>query len=475
MPQPVSVRRAERMAYGADEIQAAPREKKRLALFALCLGYFLVILDITVVTIAMPAIQSQLGATISGLQWIVDGYSLIFASFLLTAGVLGDRLGSKRMFLLGLGLFTLSSTLCGFAPNLASLQIFRLLQGLGAAFQVPASLALISHTYTQASERARAIGTWAAVGGMGAALGPVVGGFLVNMLSWRSVFLINLPIGLLAVGLTLKTVPHPPRLQQRGLDLPAQGLTVVGLAGITFALIEGPVLGWLAAPILGGFALFGLTCLLFIWREQRTSSPMLPLTLFAHPRFSAGNVVGLLVSFGFYGQLFLINLYFAHVQGFSALLTGLALLPESLMVLIGANLGGRLTSRLGPRLPMVLGMLLGSLGLAGLSFAQAQTTYFLLLPALLAAGIGTSLTVSAMTAMVIESAPGERPGLASAVLNTFRQVGQVLGIALLGSFVAQRADFLPGQRVALWLASAAFLCGCIVSAITVRSHGSRQS
>jgi DHA2 family methylenomycin A resistance protein-like MFS transporter len=222
------------------------------ALFALCLGYFMVILDITVVTIAMPSIQVQLGATISGLQWIVDGYSLIFASFLLTAGMLGDRLGSKRMFLLGLGLFTLASALCGLAPNLLSLQIFRLLQGLGAALQVPASLALISHTYTNSSERARAIGTWAAVGGTGAALGPVLGGFLVNVLSWRSVFLVNIPIGLLAVGLTLKNVPHPPRLHQRGLDLPAQVLAVAGLAGITFALIEGPVLGWLLCPVCPG-------------------------------------------------------------------------------------------------------------------------------------------------------------------------------------------------------------------------------
>jgi DHA2 family methylenomycin A resistance protein-like MFS transporter len=430
----------------------------------------MVILDITIVTIAMPSIQVQLGATISGLQWIVDGYSLIFASFLLTAGMLGDRLGSKRMFLLGLGLFTLASALCGFAPNLLSLQIFRLVQGLGAALLLPASLALISHAYPNSSERARAIGVWAAVGGMGAAMGPVFGGFLVNALSWRSVFLVNIPIGLLAVGLTLRDVPHPPRLRQRGLDLPAQMLAVTGLAGITFALIEGPVLGWLTAPILGGFALFALACALFIWHEQRVTTPMLPLKFFAHPRFSAGNMVGLLVSFGFYGQLFLINLYFAHVQGLSALHTGLAILPESMMVLIGATIGGQLTSRLGPRLPMVLGMSLGSLGLAGLSFAQEHTAYLLLLPALLAAGLGPSLTISAMTAMIIESAPGERSGTASAVLNTFRQIGQVLGIALLGSFVTGHAAFISGQHAALRLASIAFLLGCIISVIYVRPH-----
>jgi MFS transporter, DHA2 family, methylenomycin A resistance protein len=187
MPQPVSTRTDEKTA-SANEAQPESRGRKISALFALCLGCFMVILDITIVTLAMSSIQVQLGATISGLQWIVDGYSLIFASFLLTAGMLGDRLGSKRMFLLGLGLFTLASALCGLAPNLLSLQIFRLVQGLGAALQVPASLALISHTYTNSSERARAIGTWAAVGGMGAAMGPVLGGFLVNVLSWRSVF-----------------------------------------------------------------------------------------------------------------------------------------------------------------------------------------------------------------------------------------------------------------------------------------------
>ncbi|HET8841141.1 MAG TPA: MFS transporter, partial [Ktedonobacteraceae bacterium] len=417
----------------------------------------------------------QLGATISGLQWIVDGYSLIFASFLLTAGMLGDRLGNKRMFLLGLGLFTLASTLCGFAPNLLSLQVCRLVQGLGAALQVPASLALISHTYTQRAERARAIGTWGAVGGMGAALGPVFGGFLVNALGWRSVFLINIPIGLLAVGLTLKYVLRPPRLQQHGLDIPAQVLAIAGLTGITFALIEGPAQGWLAAPIPGGFVLFALSGTLFLWRERRTENPMLPLTLFGHPQFSAGNVIGLLVSFGFYGQLFLINLYFAHVQGFSALLTGLAILPESLMVLIGSKVGGLLTSRRGPRLPIASGMLLGSLGLAGLSIAQMHTMYLLLLPSLMATGIGTSLTVSSMTAMVIESAPGERPGTASAVLNTFRQVGQVLGIALLGSFVTGHTASISGQQIALWLGSAAFLLGCIIAVIYTRPHQPQKS
>src|SRR5258708_3802031 len=263
MPRPVSISTAEK-TVSANGAQPESRGRKIAALFALCLGCFMVILDITIVTIAMPSIQVQLGATISGLQWIVDGYSLIFASFLLTAGMLGDRLGSKRIFLLGLGLFTLASALCGLAPNLLSLQIFRLVQGLGAALLLPASLALISHAYPNPSERARAIGTWAAVGGMGAAMGPVFGGFLVNALSWRSVFLVNIPIGLLAVGLTLRGVPHPPRLRQRGLDLPAQVLAVAGLAGVTFALIGGPVLGLLTAPILGGFALFSLACALFL-------------------------------------------------------------------------------------------------------------------------------------------------------------------------------------------------------------------
>jgi DHA2 family methylenomycin A resistance protein-like MFS transporter len=418
----------------------------RLVLFALCLGYFMVILDITVVNVAMPDIQARLGATVSGLQWIVAGYSLIFASLLLTAGMLGDWLGSRRIFLLGLALFTIASALCGLAPMLLALQLFRLLQGVGAALMVPASLALLNHTIVPA-QRARAIGIWGSVAGIGAVSGPVVGGFLVSALTWRGIFLINIPIGTLGCALTLAFVPKPPRLAQRGLDLPAQALAILGPGMLTFALIEGSDLGWTHPLILSMFVLFVLAVVLFILREQRATHPMLPLSLFSRATFAASNVVGMLLNFGFYGQFFVMNLYFPHLLGLSPWLTGLALLPESSMVFIASILAGRVAERYGPRLPMALGLAIGGLGMLSLILVQTHTAYLLLCPALMATGFGTAFTMPAMTAAVIASAPGERSGSASGVLNASRQIGQVLGTALLGSLVAASRSLLSGNRI----------------------------
>lgn len=451
------------------EMQTKPRQM--LSLLALCLGYFMVILDVTVVNVALPEMQVQLGATISGLQWIAAGYSLTFASFLLTAGMLGDRLGSRRIFLAGLSAFTCASALCGLAPTLLALQLFRLLQGLGAALMVPASLALISHTFPEPAARARAIGLWGSIAGIAAASGPVLGGFLVNTLSWRSIFLINLPVGILGIGLTLAFVSRSRRINRQGIDLPAQVIAVLGLSSITFALIEGPNLGWTHPAILGMGTLFFLATAAFFLIEKRAHCPMLPLTLFANATFSAGNVVGLLLNFGFYGQLFLINLFFAQVQGHSPQLTGLALLPESSMVFLGAALAGRVTGRVGARLPMIIGLAIGGIGMLGMSLIQPQTSYLLIGMALLATGFGTAFTMPAMTAVVIENAPGEKPGTASGVLNASRQVGQALGTALLGSLVAVRSNFLPGLHNALLIAGMAFLSGCLISAVYIKKRG----
>lgn len=450
--------------------QSNTQRGQTLALVALCLGYFMVILDVTVVNVALDNIQTQLGATISGLQWIVAGYSLIFASFLLTGGMLGDRLGSRRIFLAGLAMFTVASALCGLAPTLLALQLFRLVQGLGAALMVPGSLALISHTFSEPAKRARAIGIWGAIAGIAAASGPVLGGFLVNALSWRSIFLINLPVGASGFALTLAFVPRPPRIGQRGLDLPAQVIAVLGLSAITFALIQGPALGWTHPAILALCALFLAATIIFILLEKHAHSPMLPLNLFANATFSAGNLVGLLLNFGFYGQLFLVNLFFERILGYSPLLTGLALLPESGVVLLASLLAGRVTGRTGARLPMVLGLVIGGLGMLGMSLVQVHTSYLLLCLTLLATGFGTAFTMPAMTAVVIENAPGERSGTASGVLNASRQVGQALGTALLGSLVAVTANFMPGMSHALLIAGAAFLLGGLISARYVKNR-----
>jgi len=436
---------------------------KRAIVTAICLGYFMVILDTTVVNVALPNITKQLGATVTELQWVVDGYSLVFASFLLTAGALGDRLGSKQVFIGGLAVFTLASALCGAAPTLWTLQVARIIQGVGAALLVPASLALLNHSFPDPMERARAIGIWGGIAGIAAGTGPVLGGFLVNALSWRSVFFLNVPVGLLGFLLTLRYVAQAPRSSQRGLDLAAQATGIIALGLLAFAFIQAGSWGWTSLPILGASVGCVLAAGLFLFIERHTSSPMLPLTLFTSPTFSVATVVGLLLNFGFYGQLFFISLFFQQVRGYSPFVTGLALLPQMGVVALSSALSGRVTGHLGPRLPMTIGLLLGGGGFLWMIVVNASTSYLLLCTMLVAIGFGTSFTMPAMTTAVIGSAPKSYSGIAAAVLNTSRQVGGVLGVALLGSLVSKRSSFVSGMHLALSIAGGAFLLGCVLS------------
>ena len=439
-----------------------------LILLAICLGYFMVILDSTVVNVALPNVQHQLGGTVNELQWIVDGYLLVFACVLLTGGALGDRLGNKRIFIVGLVLFTVASALCGLAPNLWVLQIARVVQGLGAALQVPASLALLNHSFHDPRERARAIGVWGGIAGIAAASGPVLGGLLVNWLSWRSVFILNVPIGILAMLLTIRYVAAVPGLPQRGLDLAAQATSLIALALLTLVFIQGRVWGWTSLPIVGALTVFVLATGGFILIEQRSRGPMLPLELFGSRTFSAANTVGFLINFAFYGQLFFINLFFQNIWGFSALLAGLATLPESGIVALSSFLSGRVTAHTGPRVPMLIGLLTGGIAFLVTMVVNEHTAYLLLCPMLVGMGFGISFTMPAMTTAVVASAPKERSGIASGVLNASRQVGSALGVALLGSLVSQRSTFVTGMHSALAIAGAAFLCGALVTLLFVK-------
>jgi MFS transporter, DHA2 family, methylenomycin A resistance protein len=270
-----------------------------MSLLALCLGYFMTILDVTIVNVALVDIKEHLSANVTGLQWIVDGYALVFASLLLTGGALGDRRGNRTIFWVGFALFTLASTLCSLAPTLLVLQIARAFQGLGAALLVPNSLALLNTIYTQAHKRAQAIGVWAAVASIGALTGPLLGGFLVSAFGWRSIFLINLPIGVLGFLLTLRSIAPSTPMASRSLDLPGQVAGMLALGMLTFALIEGNSLGILSPLILAAYAGSVLFFLLFLWREQATHHPMLPLKLFREKTFSATNVVALCQTFTF--------------------------------------------------------------------------------------------------------------------------------------------------------------------------------
>ncbi|WP_176993032.1 DHA2 family efflux MFS transporter permease subunit [Nonomuraea jiangxiensis] len=421
-----------------------------LPLVAVCLGYFLVILDVTVVTVAIPAIGAGLRTGLTSLQWVVDGYTLAFAGLLVFCGGLNDRLGGKPVFLAGLAVFTVASACCGLAPSAGVLIGARLAQGVGAAAMVPASLALLHGAYPERGARARALGVWGMVAGIAAGAGPVLGGVLVSAIGWRSVFFVNLPFGVLGFLLTARHVPNAASGRGRaakvagaapvagwaGLDVPAQVACALCLGGLTGALIEAGGRGWASPVVLGGLALFALSLPAFLLLERRARAPMLPLDLFASRRFSSSAVIGVLLNLGFYGLLFVVPLYFQQVRHLDALTTGLAMLPMALMPMIASPLGGRVAARTGPRPPMACGLVVGGIGLLSWVLVDAGTSYWALVAPLVLTGFGVGFAMPPATTAIMEAAPAELGGAASAVFNAARQTGSAIGVALVGTLVA---------------------------------------
>src|SRR5205809_7001905 len=362
----------------AQQTTQQTRRQTMMPLLALCLGYFMTILDVTIVNVALVDIKEHLSASVTGLQWIVEGYALVFASFLLTGGALGDRKGRRTVFLAGLALFTLASTLCSLAPTLLVLQIARAFQGLGAALLVPTSLALLPTIFPDAKKRAQAIGIWAAVASIGATSGPLLGGVLVNAFGWRSIFLINLPIGILGFLLTFRSIAPSTPQGGRSLDLPGQLASILALGMLTFALIEGNSLGSLSPLILAAYTGSVLFFLLLLLREKTTSHPMLPLALFQERTFSATNVVAVCQTFTFMGFLFVMSLFLQQVKHYPPSLTGLALLPSFGCALLATSLSGGFMPRIGAKRVMVIGLLLSALACFGFVIVDTQTSYLLL-------------------------------------------------------------------------------------------------
>ena len=437
------------------------------SLVAICAAYFMVILDTTVVNVALPALSKDLHTGTTELEWVVDAYSLVFAALLLSSGALGDRRGAKGVFQAGVALFTGASLACGLAPSTGVLVGARCAQGLGAALAVPASLALLQDTYSQQAARRRALGIWGGVAGVAAGAGPVVGGALVSGFGWRTVFFLNVPIGVAGLALAGRYVP-PSRRRPHGADPGGQLAAIAALAGLTAALIEAGHQGWGAPAVRAGFAVAVVAGGAFVAIEHRVRSPMLPLGLFTSPSFSGATIVGLLINLGFYGELFVMSLYLQQVHHLTALLAGVVLLPQMAMAVVGSITSGRVMARTGPRRPMLLGLCLGGVGLLILAVVVgAHAAYMLLLVPFVAAGLGMSFTMPAATAVVMEAAPPERGGLASGAINSARQVGGVIGVALLGSLVAGPGAFIPGLRVGLGIAAAAFLLGALLTAFAV--------
>jgi len=413
----------------------------RTVLFVMCTGYFLVLLDVTIVNVALPRIGSDLGTDIGGLQWVVDGYALALAALMLTSGTAGDLYGHRRVVLAGLVVFGAGSLACGLAPGVPALVAARVVQGVGAALLLPGTLAIISRAFPDDAARARAIGVWAGTGSLALPAGPLLGGALTETLGWRAIFLLNVPIVLVALVWTAAIVRESREEQARHLDVPGLLLGSLLLLATTYAFIEGGRTGADAPQVLVAAALAVLTVpTLAVVELRRGEEAMLPVALLRRPAFDAANVVAGIMNMGTLGTLFVLMLFLQSVQDRSALLAGAAVIPLFAPLAVIAPLGGRITSRIGSRLPAAAGLLLATAGLALLALAAPHSTYLVLLPAFLLWGTGMGFLTPAVVAAAIAAVPADRSGLASAMNNTARQTGGAIGIAVAGAVAGQPGD-----------------------------------
>jgi EmrB/QacA subfamily drug resistance transporter len=418
------------------------------------LGFFIVTLDAVVVNVALPTIQRDLGSGLSGLQWVVDGYTLMFAAFLLTSGALSDRIGARCAFGIGVAVFVLASAACGLAPNIAVLVAARFVQGTAAALMMPSSMALIGQAYADAKERGRAVGLWAMGGAAASSSGPVLGG-LLTLLDWRLIFLINVPVGLWTL-LALRRVGPSPR-RAAAIDTVGQISAVVAMAGLTYGAIAAGSGGFARFPVLAAFVLATAALAVFVFAQARGRHPMVPPHLVGNPVLRLSTLIGFAFMVGYYGLPFVFTLYFQQQRGLSALATGALFLP---MMLIGAALtplSARLVERVGHRAPIVGGLVLMAAGLVLLAVMPASAPMGLLSVLMILVGLGGPLVMPPTTGVLLGSVHGHNTGTASGVFNTSRQVGGALAIAVFGALLADQARFMHGVRLSLIVAAAVTL------------------
>ena len=425
---------------------------------AMCFALFMVMLDNTVVNVALPSIQRDLRADLSSLEWIVNAYTLTFAVLLVTGGRMGDIFGRRRMFLFGVAVFAISSATIGFAQSDAWLVGWRAVQGLGAAFMMPATLSIITNAFPP-EERGKAIGTWAGVSAMALAIGPVVGGFLTEQVSWRAIFFLNLPVAVAAIAVTLfATRESRDETVDRSIDVPGIATLTVGLGAIVLALVEGNQLGWGSAAIIGLGVLGVLSLAAFVVIERRTRVPMLDFRFFGSRSFLGANIVGFAVSFAMLAMFFFLALYMQNILGYSPLEAGVRFLPSTLVLMVMGPIAGRMADRYGPRWLMVGGLLCAGASLFWQSFLKADSGYGFLLPGFILMGLGMGLVMSPMSTAAMNAVDRTKAGAASGVLSMSRMVGGTFGVAVLGAMVAaigrsKLDDLLPrlpaGQRSTL--------------------------
>jgi EmrB/QacA subfamily drug resistance transporter len=434
-------------------------------------------LDNTIVNVALPSIGRDLHTSVSGLQWTVDAYTLVLASLLMLSGSMGDRLGRKRVFSLGLVLFTLGSLLCSVAPSLGALIAFRMMQAVGGSMLNPVAMSIIRNVFTDARERAQAIGMWGATVGISLALGPVVGGALVESVGWRSIFWINIPVGLSALALTLRFVPESRAPHPRRLDAVGQVLVIALFSSLTYAIIEAPSAGWLSAQSLGLFGVALLALVLLLAYEPRRREPLLELRFFRSVPFSSASAIAVCSFAALGGFLFLNTLYLQEVRGLSAVQAGLCTLPIAAMTLIFAPLSGRIVGSRGPRVGLLVGGAGIALGSALLTGLGAHTSIPSLVPAYLIFGIGFGMVNPPITNTAVLGMPPAQAGVAAAVASTSRQLGQTLGVAIVGAVTAAGAvsvgaGFVQASHTGWWITTG---CGVAVFALGLASTTERAN
>jgi EmrB/QacA subfamily drug resistance transporter len=460
----------------SDQLAYATRAG-RFVVAACVLGSGITSLDSTIVGLALPTIGRQFHAGLADLQWVVTGYMLTLAALLLVGGALGDRYGRRRVFSIGVVWFALASCACGFAIDAPMLIATRILQGAGGALLTPGSLAILEASF-RPGDRERAIGAWAGMTGIATAAGPFIGGYLISAASWRWIFFVNIPVSACVLWLAARHVPESVDPEAHGrIDLTGAAITVLWLAAVTYVLIEGPASGWGTPVVVGGLVLAAVLPPLFFRVERRTTSPVLPLSLFGSRQFSAVNAVTFVVYAGLGGALFLVPVELQIGTGYTPLESGVALLPLTVLMLAFSARSGKLAARIGPRLQLSAGPVVVGAGLALLAFAADGRNYLTdVLPAVLVLGIGLAITVAPLTATVMSAVPPRRAGTASAVNNTVARFGSLIAVAVLpviagigGDRYLVPHDLSSGFKLVVLIAAAAAAAGGLVSFIAVRN------
>jgi EmrB/QacA subfamily drug resistance transporter len=438
-------------------------------------------MDNTIVNVALPSIQREFHASVAGLQWTIDAYLVVLASLLMLSGSMADRFGRRRTFQLGLVIFTLGSLLCSLAPSLVWLVVFRMLQAVGGSMLNPVAVSIIRNTFDDPRERAQALGAWGAVIGISLGLGPVVGGVLVHNVGWRSIFWVNIPVGVAAIALTARFVPESKAAHSRRLDPIGEILVIVFLASLTYSIIEGPTAGWGSGLIVGLFALAALSLGAFVWYERQRPEPLIDVRFFRSIPFSGATLTAVSAFAAFSGFLFLNTLYLQDVRGLSPLDAGLYTLPMAAMAVLASPISGALVGRRGPRLPLVVSgcaLAIGSLMLTGLS---GTTSFTWLIVSYLLFGFGFGLVNPPITQTAVSGMPAAQAGVAAAVASTSRQVGQALGVAVVGVAATSSlhgslgAGLATASHAGWWIITGCGLIVLVLGVVTTSARARRSA